>query len=199
MSAIRLRWRGSRCWTTTTAAGNSAGRLARTRPRAPMPPADAAMATTSKAAPLNGRAMFGRSRSSGSGDRRACWPKRCPPPAHATTPPLLPPFLLCRGFHGGRCRRPWGSRSHLPCIRYACWRAKIPTPVRPRTPATQPFHLKSELLTRTRARIGTMLPAAQKELKQTDLALTLRQSERLYERLQFWQGRAELLGPSEQA
>ena len=63
----------------------------------------------------------------------------------------------------------------------------------------QLFHLKSELLTRTRARIGTMLPAAQKELKQTDLALMLRQSERLYERLQFWQGRAELLGPSEQA
>jgi len=44
-----------------------------------------------------------------------------------------------------------------------------------------------------------MLPAAQKELKQTDLAIMLRQSERLYERLQFWQGRAELLGPSEQA
>jgi len=97
-----------------------------------------------------------------------------------------------------------GGRSHLPCIRYACWKAKIPTPVRPRTPATgsgyeQLFHLKSKLLTRTRARIGTMLPAAQKELKQTDLALMLRQSERLYERLQFWQGRAELLGPSEQA
>ncbi|TME77397.1 MAG: hypothetical protein E6I46_04845 [Chloroflexi bacterium] len=63
----------------------------------------------------------------------------------------------------------------------------------------QLFHLKSELLTRTRARIGTMLPAAQKELKQTDLALMLRDSERLYERLQFWQVRAELLGPSQQA
>src|SRR5439155_508820 len=63
----------------------------------------------------------------------------------------------------------------------------------------QLFHLKSELLARTRARIGTMLPAAQKELKQTDLALMLRDSERLYERLQFWQVRAELLGPSQQA
>src|ERR1700730_740901 len=67
MSAIKLRWRGSRCCTTTMAAGNSDGRLPNTSLRAAIPPADAARATTSKAAPAKGRAVFGSSTSSGSG------------------------------------------------------------------------------------------------------------------------------------
>src|SRR5256885_7238208 len=48
MSAIRLRWRGSRCCTTTTAAGKSAGSAASTWVSAFSPPAEAASATTSK-------------------------------------------------------------------------------------------------------------------------------------------------------
>jgi len=62
----------------------------------------------------------------------------------------------------------------------------------------QLFHFRSELLTGTRARIGTMLPAAQKELKD-ELAIMLRESERLYERLRFWQLRAERLSPVREA
>jgi len=62
----------------------------------------------------------------------------------------------------------------------------------------QLFHFKFELLTRTRARIGTMLPAGQKELK-TELAVMLRESERLYERLHYWQVRLKRLSPSPEA
>src|SRR5882724_2958824 len=50
MSAIRLRWRGSRCCTTTTAAGKSTGSAASTWVSAFSPPAEAASATTSKPA-----------------------------------------------------------------------------------------------------------------------------------------------------
>src|SRR5215469_670594 len=46
-SAIIVLCRGSRCCTTTTGTGNPPGRPPRTRLRALMPPADAAMATTS--------------------------------------------------------------------------------------------------------------------------------------------------------
>src|SRR3989442_12509447 len=48
ISAMRLRWRGSRCWTTTMAAGKSDGSAASTSLNALRPPADVAMATTSK-------------------------------------------------------------------------------------------------------------------------------------------------------
>src|SRR5262249_17514424 len=50
MSAMRLRWRGSTCFTTATAAGKSPGRPARRWLKAFRPPADAATATTSKLA-----------------------------------------------------------------------------------------------------------------------------------------------------
>ena len=40
-----------------------------------------------------------------------------------------------------------------------------------------------------------MLPAAQRELKD-ELAIMLRESERLYERLQHWQVRLNRLSPS---
>src|SRR5438105_974280 len=46
---MRLRWRGSRCWTTTSAAGKSAGSAPRTSVIAFRPPAEAAMATISNA------------------------------------------------------------------------------------------------------------------------------------------------------
>src|SRR2546427_9308415 len=46
-----------------------------------------------------------------------------------------------------------------------------------------------------RARIATKLPAAQKELKD-ELAIMLRESERLYERLQYRQVRLNRLSPS---
>jgi len=62
----------------------------------------------------------------------------------------------------------------------------------------QLFHFRSEVLTRTRARLGTMLPAAQHELK-AELAIMLRESERLYERLQYWQVRLKRLSPSPEA
>src|SRR2546427_569078 len=54
MSAMRLRWRGSRCWTTRMPAGNSAGRSASTLLSAVSPPADAASGTPSKAGPKTG-------------------------------------------------------------------------------------------------------------------------------------------------
>src|SRR5215472_14017295 len=46
---IRLRWRGSRCWTTTMIAGKSAGSRERTSVSANTPPAEAAIATMSNA------------------------------------------------------------------------------------------------------------------------------------------------------
>lgn len=49
ISAIKLRWRGSRCWTITIAAKKSAGRTARIWLSARRPPAEAASATMSKA------------------------------------------------------------------------------------------------------------------------------------------------------
>src|SRR5262245_15470655 len=48
MSAIRLRCRGSRCCTTTSAAGKLPGSAARTSVSALSPPAEAASATISK-------------------------------------------------------------------------------------------------------------------------------------------------------
>src|SRR5262249_23299498 len=48
MSAMRLRWRGARCWPTTMPAAKSAGRACKTWVRAFSPPADAARATMSK-------------------------------------------------------------------------------------------------------------------------------------------------------
>src|SRR3989449_8594570 len=48
ISAIRLRWRGSRCWTTTIPASNVAGRVLRILVSALRPPAEAAIATISK-------------------------------------------------------------------------------------------------------------------------------------------------------
>ena len=47
---MRLGWRGSRCCTTATAAGKSVGSAPITWERARRPPADDAIATTSKAA-----------------------------------------------------------------------------------------------------------------------------------------------------
>src|SRR2546428_13773607 len=47
ISAIRLRWRGSRCWTTTIPASNVAGRVLRILVSALRPPAEAAIATIS--------------------------------------------------------------------------------------------------------------------------------------------------------
>src|SRR4051794_1344477 len=47
MSTSRLRCRGSRCWTISTAAGNSFGRADSTSVSALSPPAEAARATTS--------------------------------------------------------------------------------------------------------------------------------------------------------
>src|SRR2546421_12900789 len=49
----------------------------------------------------------------------------------------------------------------------------------------QLFHFRSEVLTRTRARLGTMLPAARHELK-AELAIMLREADRLHEALQNW-------------
>src|SRR5262245_37148574 len=54
MSASRLRCRGSRCWTTTMPAGNSARSLENRTPSAFRPPAEAATATMSN--PLGGSA-----------------------------------------------------------------------------------------------------------------------------------------------
>src|SRR6266568_2537393 len=51
MLAIRLRWRGSTCWTTRTAAGKLGGSPSRTAEIAVRPPAEAAMATMSKVPP----------------------------------------------------------------------------------------------------------------------------------------------------
>ena len=50
----------------------------------------------------------------------------------------------------------------------------------------------------TRPRTGTVLPAAQKELKD-ELAIARRESERRYERLQFWQVRVQRLSPVREA
>src|SRR3989442_2313536 len=77
ISAIRLRWRGSRCWTTTIAAGKRAGRVSRMWLMAAMPPADDARATTSNRAPGKRRDVFGASTSSGSFDGARCWTTSC--------------------------------------------------------------------------------------------------------------------------
>src|SRR3981189_1595543 len=73
ISAIKLRWRGSRCWTPTTAAGKPAGRLSRMWLMAAMPPADDARATTSNCAPGKRRDSCGASTSSGSVHRDTGW------------------------------------------------------------------------------------------------------------------------------
>src|SRR6266571_30347 len=86
ISGMRLRWRGSRCCTTTTVAPNPAGKTPRTDVNAVSPPADAAMAMISNGALVTP----GRSGARSSGNAAlACKLAR----AHV---PEVPPLLEAR-------------------------------------------------------------------------------------------------------
>jgi hypothetical protein len=55
------------------------------------------------------------------------------------------------------------------------------------------YRFKTDLIAQTRARIARMPVAAQREVKETDLAILLKESERLGSRLEFWKDRRRAL------
>jgi hypothetical protein len=61
------------------------------------------------------------------------------------------------------------------------------------------YRFKADLVTQTRARLARMPAAARREVKETDLAILLRESERLHGRREFWRERVRLLAPAQRA
>jgi hypothetical protein len=61
------------------------------------------------------------------------------------------------------------------------------------------YRFKAELVMQARRHLADLPPAAQREIKETDLAIMLTESERLYGRLQFWKERLHSLAPAPQA
>lgn len=55
------------------------------------------------------------------------------------------------------------------------------------------YRFKAELVAQIRARLSQMEAASQREVKETDLAILLRESERLGSRLEYWKERRRSL------
>jgi hypothetical protein len=58
------------------------------------------------------------------------------------------------------------------------------------------YRFKADLVMQARRRLATLAPAAQQEVKETDLAIMLTESDRLYRRLEFWSERLRALAPA---
>jgi hypothetical protein len=58
------------------------------------------------------------------------------------------------------------------------------------------YRFKADLITQTRMRLRQLPDAAQQELKDVDLTIMLRESERLASRIDFWKRRIESLSPA---